>query len=350
MGTDTELLFLGCYTADAGGRGEGIAAVRRDPRTGALDPVGVVASTPSPSFLARHPRLPVLYAVNELDDGTVGAWSVDGPGRLTALAVRSTGGGFPCHLAVTPDGRHLISANYGSGSVAVHPLDPAGVPGERSDLLTHDGRGPDPHRQEGPHAHMVSPDPHRPEVLAVDLGTDRVHRHRLDPVAGRLVPQPPAVRLAPGAGPRHLVRHPDGRTLFVVTELAGTVDAYVPDPADGRLRGTARVPSSTRAGARQPSEIAVRPDGRFLYVANRGPDTVAVFALDGGRPRPVAEVDTGGRWPRHFAVLGGHLYVANERSHTVTTFRLDPRTGVPVPDGVPLAQGSPTCVLRWSPG
>lgn len=342
-----ELLFIGCYTGESGGKGEGVAAVRRDPRTGALRPVGVAAPSPSPSFLARHPVRPVLYAVNELDEGTLSAWAVDGDGQLSPLAVRSTGGAHPCHLAVTADGRHLVVANYGSGSLAVHPLDDRGVPAERSDLLTHDGRGPDAQRQDGPHAHMVSPEPHRPELLAVDLGTDRVLRYRLDPISGRLVPQAPAVEAPAGFGPRHLARHPDGHTIYLVGELAGAVIAYQPGE-NGRLAARATVAASGRPGA-QPSEIAVRADGCFLYVGNRGPDTVSVFALQDESPRLVAEVPTGGRWPRHFVLIGQQLYVANERSHSVTWLRVDPETGVPELAGPALEQGSPTCVLRWAP-
>lgn len=344
----SEILFVGCYTGDGGGKGDGVMAVRRDPRTGALTPVGVAAPSPSPSFLTRHPVLPVLYAVNELDEGTVSAWAVRAGGELTPLAVRSTGGAQPCHLAVTADGRHLVSANYGSGSLAVHPLDDEGVPGQRCDLLTHDGRGPDPERQDGPHAHMVSPEPHRPELLAVDLGADRVYRHRLDPVTGRLVPLGAAVQTAPGAGPRHLARHPDGHRLYLAAELDASVLAYAPDPADGRLRESAKLPASRRPGG-QPSEIAVRPDGRYLYVANRGPDTISVFALDGAVPVAAAEVSTGGQWPRHFVLLGDHLYVANERSHSIGILRVDRETGVPQEDAAPLDLGSPTCLVRWSP-
>jgi 6-phosphogluconolactonase (cycloisomerase 2 family) len=339
-----ELVFVGCYTGEGGGKGEGVVLLRRDPRTGALTREGVAARTPSPSFLARHPDLPVLYAVNELAQGTVTAWTVEDDGTLTALAVQSTGGGHPCHLAVTSDGRHLVAANYGSGSVAVLPLDGAGAPGERTDLLAHDGSGPDRDRQEGPHAHMVAPDPSGREVLAVDLGADRVFRYVLDPVAGRLVAQEPAVPAAAGSGPRHLARHPDG-TLYVVGELAGTITGYRPDPATGRLVAGPAVPTSAGPGPVYPSEVAVRRDGRFVYVANRGPDTVAVFA-DGER---TAEVASGGEWPRHLVLAGDHLYVANERSHTVTTFAVGAEDGVPRAAFGPTAVPSPTCVLRWAP-
>ena len=89
-------------------------------------------------------------------------------------------------------------------------------------------------------------------------------------------------------------------------------------------------------------------DGRFVYLANRGPDTVSVFAWHGGATL-IAEVPTGGEWPRHILLLTDHLYVANERSHSVTVFRIDPETGIPRMQGEPIGEPSPACVLRWNP-
>ncbi|MFB9239262.1 lactonase family protein [Plantactinospora siamensis] len=341
MTNEGDIAFIGCYTAESGGRGEGVLAVRRDPRTGALDPLGTVAVTPSPSFLARHPTLPVLYAVNELAEGTVSAWRIGDRGRLTELGVRSTGGDSPCHLAVAPDGRHLFAANYGSGSLAVHPLDDAGVPGERSDLLAHSGHGLDPDRQEGPHVHMVVPD--GAALYAVDLGTDAVYRYELDHGAGRLLPRG-RTQLRPGTGPRHLARQPGGRRWYLSGELDASVTVLEADEA-GRLRVRERVAASDRSGHVQPAEIAVAADGAQLYVSNRGVGTLAVFDLRVGAPPEYrAEVDTGGTWPRHFALADGHLYVADERAHRVSRWSL-PGDGVPVPAGEPLETGSPTCVL-----
>lgn len=342
-----ELIYLGCYTAVSGGRGEGIVAARRDLDSGALTILGTVAATPSPSFLARHPALPVLYAVNEIAEGTVRAWRIGGDGHLTELGGWDTGGDSPCHLAVAPDGNHLFVANYGGGSVAAYRLDGAGVPRERTDLVRHSGQGLDPSRQEAPHAHMVSPDPHDGTVLAVDLGTDTVYRYAVTE-AGRLVSTGAAVRVAPGAGPRHLVRHPDGRRWFLAGELDATVIEYEWVRAGARQR--ARVPASGRTGHVQPSEIALGPDGRHLYVANRGIGTISAFALDGAQPRHVAEVETGGPWPRHFAMVGEHLYVADERADLVSVFAVDRSTGVP--SSVAVAQAavpSPTCVLAYLP-
>jgi 6-phosphogluconolactonase (cycloisomerase 2 family) len=337
--TQGELVFVGCYTEATGGAGQGITLMRREPSTGELTPVGVVARTPSPSFLARHPALPMLYAVNELDEGTVTAFSVAPDGTLTEVAVRSTGGAHPCHVAVTPDGRHLLAANYSSGSVSLHALDDAGHPGPHLDVLQLKGEGPDRDRQEGPHAHMVSPDPDGAGALIVDLGSDRVWHVRLDAERGLLTDPTPAVMTPPGTGPRHLRRLTDG-TLLVVGELAADLSWH-----RGERAGV--VAATAVDGVDYPSELVVGRGERFVYVANRGPDTVAAFAWDGSSATPVAEVPTGGAWPRHIALVDDHLYVANERSHSVTMFRIDPISGVPQRQGEAVVQPSPTCILCW---
>src|SRR3954469_7068350 len=345
MGANDELIYVGGYTGDKGGAAEGIALLRRDPASGVLTRLGVAARTPSPSFLAQHPTLPILYAVNELDaDGTVSAFTVAADGELTPLSVQPTGGSDPAHLSVTADGRFLLVANYSSGSVAVHPLDPEGAQGERSDLLDLAGSGPDAERQDGPHAHMVLPD--RDCVLIADLGSDRVWRARRDQVSGGLTMLAPAVTAKPGTGPRHLRLAPHG-TMLLVGELAGNLSWYRP-AQDGSLEPAGEVASSTQAGTNYPAEITMGPDGRFVYVANRGPNTVSVFDWDGERATPVAEVPTRGDWPRHMILVRDHLYVANQRSQNVTTFRIDPESGIPAPQGEPTAEAGPTCLLRWT--
>ncbi|MFI5492982.1 lactonase family protein [Actinoplanes sp. NPDC051859] len=346
MGANGEFVFLGCYTGESGGAGEGIVLLRRDGRTGSLARLGVAARTPSPSFLARHPTLPVLYAANELDAGTVSAFAVAADGSLTPLAVQSTGGSAPCHLAVSGDARHLLVANYASGDVAVHPLAADGVPGERSDLLNLDGKGPVPDRQDGPHAHMVAPDPFGADVLVCDLGSDTVWHTRLDAISGRLSLVGPALRAVSGTGPRHLLRMRDG-ALLLVGELAGDVSWFRPGGSGAWERHGGHPTSG--AAKNQPSDLVAGRDGRFVYIANRGPDTVSVFAWEPHGGTLVAEVSTDGAWPRHLALMADHLYVANERSHSVTMFRVDPDSGIPEAHGEPVSSGSPTCLLRWTP-
>jgi 6-phosphogluconolactonase (cycloisomerase 2 family) len=249
---------------------------------------------------------------------------------------------------VSPDGGQLLVANYASGSVASFVLDPDGVPSHRVDLVAHSGSGPHPQRQGSPHAHQLVAAGDR--VLAVDLGADTVFGYPLDPRTGVLGEPEVVATVPPGTGPRHLALR-DG-VAYLVGELAGTVTAFSVGP-DGWLElGTvpASVVEGGFGGAEQrnyPSEIAASADGRFLYVANRGPDTIATFALTDKLPVFVGEVPTGGAWPRHFVLIEQFLYIANERSHTVVVFRLDPATGLPIPTGDVLPTPSPTCLLSW---
>jgi len=336
------LIYVGSYTPEAGGSGEGVSVWSVDdparPR-----PAAPTAVLPAPSFLVAHPGAPVLYAVNELDDGAVTALAVGPGGALTPAGREPTGGSAPCHLAVTADGRHLLCANYGSGSVAVFPLGSGGTLGARSDLVAHQGSGPVPDRQEGPHAHHVSV--RGADVTAVDLGTDTLYGYRLEP-GGTLTPTW-TTGAGAGSGPRHLAVAATGRR-YVADELGSTVSVYEPDPAGG-LRLTHRRPATLRPpdGDNFPSEIAVSADGRFVYVANRGNDSVSTFEIAGDALAPVDEVATGGVGPRHFAFVGDFMYVANERSHAVTV--LDVSSGVPRPAGIRIDVPSPVCVLPVSP-
>ncbi|MFC4589742.1 lactonase family protein [Sphaerisporangium corydalis] len=333
MTTGYDVLYIGGYTPGTGGSGAGLTVVRRE--EGGVLKALAETTAPGPSFLALHPRLPVLYAVLEREEGGVAAYSADpdGPGLL---ADGSSGGSYPCHLAVDPAGKWLAVANYGDGTVAVYRLGSSGLFDGRPRLFPHQGHGPDPARQAEPHAHQAVFGPGR--VLHVsDLGTDEIRRHLLA-AEPELHPEGP-VRLTPGSGPRHMVRDED--RWYVAGELDGMVTVL-----DAEWRELGRVRASGSAGPNLVSHIELSADGRHLYVANRGPDTIAVFAVEAGAGAglvPVAEVGCGGLWPRHFALAGEHMYVANQRSDTVVTLLL--RDGVPEPTGEAFQVGSPSCVL-----
>jgi 6-phosphogluconolactonase (cycloisomerase 2 family) len=336
------LIFIGCYTPDSGGdgHGTGIAVYRQDRATGALTAAGDTVTASGPSFLAWHPTGRYLYAVAERPDGAVRGYAVDGAGLTPLGAEQPTGGSDPCHLSVDPTGRFLVTANYSSGSVSVHPIGPDGSLGERTDLVAHAGSGPNTDRQQGPHAHQARFDPAGRYLLVNDLGTDTVTTYLLRD--GRLVQQR-AAQLPPGTGPRHVAFAGDDR-LYLAAELGSSVTPATYQPQIGALAFGPPVPATGHDGVNYPSEIATSPDGRFGYVANRGANTVAVFGLAGAAVRLLAEVPTDGDWPRHLVLSGDHLYVANQNSDTVAIFHRDTDTGalrqtgsVPVP--------SPACVL-----
>jgi 6-phosphogluconolactonase len=324
-------LLIGGYSGDKGA-GTGITVLDGDPASG--HHVTATIRADSASWITRHPELPVLYAVEETADGHVQAWSLAEGSPGEPLGRSATGGAEPAHLTVDSSGRFLITANYSGGSISVHELGPDGSIGRRTDLVRHERHG-EHDRQEQAHPHMVRDIGGM--LLVTDLGGDAIYQYRLGP-DGKLVPEG-VVAAPPGSGPRHVL--PVGDHYYVTAELSGQVLGY---DAEGQLLSA--VPASKAEGPNQPSELA--SNGRYLYVANRGPDTVSVFALDGTSrshafPRYVTEVQVGA-WPRHIALDDDLLYVANERSHEVMVLRIDPATGVPAHVQT-IEVPSPTVVL-----
>ncbi|HEY3482727.1 MAG TPA: lactonase family protein [Streptomyces sp.] len=342
-------VYLGTYTSSSS---QGVGLASYDPGTGVLTSTGTLKGVANPSFLALSGDGTHLYAVDEQDKGAVTAVSVDAQGRLKVLGAQSTGGAGPCHLSVHPGGRHVLSANYDSGSVAVHPIASDGSLRARSDLVKHTGSGPDPDRQKGPHAHMVLSDPQGGYVLAVDLGTDTVYTYRLDTAKGKLAAVSQA-RVTPGAGPRHLAFHPSGRFAYLANELGDSVIVCGYDPATGRLTPGApqpTVPAGPPPSERNyPAEVLVSPDGAHVYVSNRGHNSVARFAVgDAGASLTLRDaVPTGGAYPRHISLdpSGTLLFAANQNSGTVTTFRRDPASGALTATGASFKAPTPVCVL-----
>ncbi|MFG3509727.1 lactonase family protein [Streptomyces sp. NPDC047821] len=332
--------YIGSFTS-AGGRG--VVAATVDPSTGALTPTGASDAVADPSFLAAAPGGDLLYAVSETEDGAVAAFDVTGPAPRLLGAPAPVRGTHPTHLALAHG--HALTANYGSGTVSALPLGPDGAPRAATGLLGHRGGGPHPERQEGPHAHHVVPAPGGRWVLGVDLGTDSVHVMALDPATGGLTRHGEAA-LRPGSGPRHLALHPLGGHAYVLHELAPALTVCRWDPATGTLTPVREVALPAGAGS-YPSGIVASHDGRFLWAAVRGDDTLVVLELDGTgeRPRPVTTVPCGGHWPRDLATdpEGRRLYVANERSGDVTWFDVDPATGVPARAGA-IAAPAASCV------
>ncbi|MFF8959633.1 lactonase family protein [Streptomyces sp. NPDC014894] len=337
--------FIGSFTS-AGGRG--VIAADVDGETGALTETGAADAVADPSFLAvAADGGPVLYAVSETSEGAVAAFDVQGPAPRPIGARTPVCGASPTHLAVA--GGHLLTANYGSGSVSVLPLGKDGEPAPVSAVLQHEGSGPNPDRQLGPHAHQVLPDPSGRWVLAVDLGTDSVHVSVLDTASGELT-RHGETALRPGVGPRHLAFHPSGAHAYVLNELEPTLTVCRWDAERGLLEPVDEVPvlPDGADGPAYPSEVVVSADGRWLWAANRGHDSIAVLALDetGERAELITTVPCGGHWPRDLTLdpTGRRLYAANERSGDVTWFDVDPATGVPRRAGS-LAAPAASCVV-----
>ena len=335
----SERIFVGSYTSQAGG-GTGIGL-------GTVDGLGIVATIDDPSFLARSADGRFLYSVNEVEAGRVSAFAVNEDGTLIFLNDQSTNGQHPCHLEIDPTGRFVLSANYSSGSIAIHPIAADGSLGQATQYLQREGSGPNQERQEGPHAHQVTFDRAGEFVLDIDLGSDTVYTSRLSE-KGQLEAVS-LLEIHAGAGPRHVVFHPGGAAAYVINELDSTltVCSYV----GGELTAVQTV--STRpegaVGDNFPAEVLISADGRFVYGSNRGDNTIAVFetGAEGLEAKLVQTIGSGGTWPRHLAFSkdGTHLYAANESSDTVALFTVDQSSGALTATGTPLTWPKPIFVL-----
>ncbi|MFD7619591.1 lactonase family protein [Streptomyces sp. NPDC059802] len=339
MGSDDGAVraFIGSFTS-AGGRGITVAAV--DQETGALTVLGTTDTVPDSSYLALGhgpgPGGGALYAVSETEHGAAATLDITGDVPQPVGGIRPVDGSGPTHLALA--GGHLLTANYDSGSVSVLPVRADGSLGPVTSVLRHEGSGPNADRQRAPHAHQVLPDPSGNWVLGVDLGTDSVRICALDTTTGTLKLHGETA-LRPGTGPRHLAFHPAGGHAYVLNELEPTVTTCRWNAAAGVLEPVGETsvlpaePAEDSDAATYPSEVVVSHDGRFLWTANRGHDSISVLALDatGEKATLVTTVDCGGHWPRDLALdpTGRRLYAANERSGDVTWFDIDPETGTP---------------------
>ena len=247
-------------------------------------------------------------------------------------------------------------ANYGSGSVAVLPVLADGSLGEASCVIQHAGTGKDPGtpgafaaRQEGPHAHAIHFHPAGQLALCADLGMDRLLVYWFDPSGGFLsAAEPPGWTSRPGAGPRALCIHPDGRRVFLVNELDSTLVMLAFDPASGSLQEMDTQPALPGgwSGESTGADVHVHPSGRFVYCSNRGHDSIAAFQVDAERMTLIGHAPTGGRTPRAFCIdpSGRWLFAANQGSHGITRFKVDQGSGQLERVGAAIAVPAPVCL------
>ena len=306
--------YLGSYTS-AGG--PGIARGHLDPATGAATVEATTARISEASWLTTSPAGSILYAISEQSRGTISALTPS----LSVLKTTPTGSG-PAHVTVHPGGNFLFVSAYGGGSTVTHPIATDGTVDAASDTRK---------QGSGSHAHQVVVDPTGAYVLSVDLGVNKIFAYSLDGTSGRLS-EVGRTTMPAGSGPRHLAFHPGGDFAYVANELNSTVT--VCSWADGVLEPGQVLDAAPKTGVTNyPGEIIVSADGRFVYLTNRGTNTVGVFAVgdDGASLTRIAAPTCGGDWPRHLALdpAGTWLHVANQRSGTVTRLPIDPATGVP---------------------
>jgi 6-phosphogluconolactonase len=345
--TSESYAYVGTYTPNGGG----IYLFRVDRASGALTQIQVVDDIRNPSGLALNPAQTRLYAISEIDsyqgtkNGAVVSYAVDAGLRLTRLGAVSSAGATPAFVSVHPSGKFVFAANFGGGTVAVFPVAANGALSDASDVRP--SVGPrhlaravdDPPGQfassdhDGPHPHMVAPDPSGQFVIANDAGLDLTLVWRFDAQAGRLLPAEVPVIAAPsGSAPRHFVFHPNGRVFYNLYEHDAKVVVYDYDGAAGRMRHKQTISAAPQrfAGSILSSAIRMTIDGRFLYVANRLHSGLSAFAVAAdGQLRMIADTWVHADSPRSIDIDPGSdlLFSCNQKGDSITSFRINTSNG-----------------------
>jgi len=332
------LVYIGTYTGDGS---DGIYAYRLDPLNGVLDSIGLVAETESPSFLAIDSKGKFLYAVNEIDSfqnkasGAISVFAIDKEsGNLKLLQQVPSVGAAPAHLSLDMSGRYLLVANYNGGSVAVFPIESDGKLDSCSAFIQNVGSSVNPERQTSPHAHFVQVTDDNRFAMVADLGLDKILLYKFDETNGSLVRNDPEfIMLDAGSGPRHFAFTPSGKFVYVLNELSSTVSVFSFESKTGMMETKQTVSTLPKnfTGQNTAAEILVDTKGKFLYVSNRGDDSIVLFNInsDDGSIKSVEWISSGGKTPRNFEIdpTGQWLFAANQNSDNIVIFRIDPISG-----------------------
>lgn len=347
-------VYFGTYT---GGGSEGVYFSRLDLKSGKLSEPVLAGRLENPSFLAVHPTKKYLYAVGEVNNfqgkkgGVVSAFSIDpASGMLNLLNQQSSEGAGPCHISIDATGKVALVANYGGGSVASLPIAEDGKLGAAASAIQHEGSSVNKGRQAGPHAHSINVDAGNRFAFACDLGLDKVLIYKLDPQTGKITPNdPPFAATPPGGGPRHFAFHPSGKYAYANLEMTSSVTAFAFDPAKGsltELQTLSTLPQETKGNST--AETQCSPDGKWVFVSNRGHDSIAVFEVDAatGKLTSKGHAPSGGKTPRNFCVdpTGSYIVAANQGTGNAVVLKIDAKTGALTPTGSDVKVPKAVCV------
>lgn len=336
----------------------GIYKSNLDMTTGELSSPTRVSTANRPGFIALHADGKHIYATGEgsafegRSQGAVSAFKIMEPGgTLTDINTQPSGGNGPCHISIDPSGENLLVANYSGGSCSVLPIQSDGSLAPPSASQQHTGSSVHPDRQKKAYAHSINTDPSGRYAMVADLGIDKIMIYRFDPDTGTLTPNDPAfIRTEPGGGPRHFVFHPSGKLAFTNLEISNKVTAYSYDATQGSLTELQTISTlpGDFAGQNTTAEIVVSNEGRFLYVSNRGHDSIAIFSIDTltGELTLQGWESTRGQAPRNFCIdpSGTYLVAANQQSSNVVVYKIDRKTGLLEFTGSEIEVPNPICV------
>jgi 6-phosphogluconolactonase len=330
--------YFGTYTGQGS---KGIYLGEFDLASGELKLVGLAAEVDNPTFLAIDPTGKYIYAAGEIGDfkgkkaGAVSAFKIEPKtGKLTLINQQSSEGSGPCHVTVDKTGKCVLVANYGGGSVASLPVGADGKLGEAASAIQHEGTSVDKGRQEAPHAHSINVGPDNRFAFAADLGLDKILIYKLDPATAKLTPNDPAFAATPkGGGPRHFAFHPNGKYAYVCNEMKSSITSFEYNADKGTLtqqETLSTLPEGYDKPGNSTAEVQVHPSGKFVYVSNRGHDSIAIFAIDeAGKLTSVGQESIIGKTPRNFGIdpTGKYIIACGQDSKSAHVFKIDPATG-----------------------
>ncbi|WP_245640163.1 lactonase family protein [Paenibacillus dakarensis] len=336
--------YIGTYSS---AEDKGIYLGALNPDNGEMKLLDGTSGIENATYLDFDELHRVLYAVSEAGESVVVAYSADPETRkLTEMSRTSTDSSGTCHVSRSRDGKYLFTTGYSDGRITVLELGEEGDVGEIASIIRHSGRSLIDDRQSEAHPHSILQDPHHKYVIVSDLGMDEVILYRLED--GKLVTHR-EISLPPGAGPRFVAFHPSGKWLYGVNELNSTVTVYAYDSTFGDLKLLQHVSTLPEdvvldnTGA----HILASPCGRFLYVSNRGHDSIVQYEIDTetGMLNPVNWVSSGGKTPRHFNMLpGGYLVSANQDNGLIASYKIDKDTGRLEATGHTIEVPHPVCI------
>lgn len=339
-------------------QGAGIYMSLLDMKTGQLSRPVHVSETAGTGFLAIHPDGRHLYSTGAngssggTNTGSVHAFVIVEPeGTLSNINTRISGGMLACHVSIDPAGRNLLVANYLGGNCAVLPIERDSSLAPISSLQQHTGSSIHPQRQTAAFTHSINCDPAGHFAIVADLGIDKIMIYRFDAATGILTPNdPPFIATEPGGGPRHFTFHPSGKFAYADLELSNKAVAFAYDAKWGSLteiQSRSTLPDGF-TGSSTASEILITPDGRFLYVANRGHNSIAAFSIDPatGQLTPLGYEPVRGENPRNFNIdpTGTFLIAVNAKPGNAVVFRINRDTGLLEFTGSEIQIPNPGCV------
>ncbi|MFE4811557.1 lactonase family protein [Peribacillus simplex] len=321
--------YIGTYTK---GNSKGIYRFTLDTAEGKLSTPVLAAELTDPTYVAISQDKKNLYAIlKEAGSGGVSAYSInEESGELTFLGKQLTPNGSSCHISVDSKKQVLVTSSYGEGVIESYPLHDDAIPLPVSSTVQHEGQGPNEERQEKAHTHFAGFTPDERFIAVVDLGIDKVITYKID---NGVLEEVNSLSVAPGSGPRHLTFHPNGKFAYVMSELVPEVIVLSFDSQTGsfsEVQTVRSVPEDFKEN-NQGSAIHISDDGQFIYAANRGHDSIAVYQInqETGKLSFVELVSTEGHWPRDFSLdpSGKFLIASNEQSGNLTLYSRNEHDG-----------------------